>query len=42
MTKQLVVVEDGASSNGDLDVMAKQLEMLAQRVRKKNGKVQEL
>jgi hypothetical protein len=29
MTKQLVVMENGAFANGDLDIVAKQLEMLA-------------
>ncbi len=35
-------MESGASINGDLNVMAEQLEMLAQRIRRKNGEVQEL
>jgi hypothetical protein len=39
MTKYLVVMESGASTSGDLDVMVEQLEMLAQRVMKKNGEV---
>ncbi len=42
MTKQLVVMESDASTNGDLDARAKQLEMLAQRIRKNNGEVQKL
>ncbi len=42
MAKQLVVMENGASANGDLDVVAEQLEMLAQKIKKKNGEVQEL
>jgi hypothetical protein len=42
MAKQLVVMESDASTNGDLDARAKQLEMLAQRIRKKNGEVQKL
>jgi predicted RNA-binding protein with PIN domain len=42
MAKQLVVMESGASTNGHLDVVAEQLEMLAQMIRKKNGEVQEL
>jgi peptidoglycan hydrolase CwlO-like protein len=42
MAKQLVVMESGASTDGDLDAMDKQLEMLAQRIRKKHGEVQEL
>ncbi len=29
MAKQLVVMENGASTNGDLDVVVEQLEMLA-------------
>jgi hypothetical protein len=29
MAKQLVVMENGASTNGDLDAMAEQLEILA-------------
>jgi hypothetical protein len=29
MAKQLVIMESGASTNGDLDAMAKQSEMLA-------------
>jgi hypothetical protein len=29
MVKQLVIMESGASTNGDLDAIAKQLEMLA-------------
>jgi len=32
-------MESGASTSGDLDVMVEQLEMLAQRVMKKNGEV---
>ncbi len=42
MAKQLMVMERGASTNGDLDAVAEQLEMLAQRIKKKNGEVQEL
>jgi len=42
MAKHLVVMENGASTNEDLDVVAEQLEMLAQRIRKNNGEVQEL
>jgi hypothetical protein len=42
MAKQLVVMESGASTNGDLDAVVEQLEMLAQRIRKKNGEVQKL
>jgi TolA-binding protein len=42
MAKHLVVMESGASTNEDLDVVAEQLEMLAQRIRKNNGEVQEL
>jgi hypothetical protein len=37
-----MVMERGASTNGDLDAVAEQLEMLAQRIKKKNGEVQEL
>ncbi len=37
-----MVMEKGASANGDLDAVAEQLEMLAQRIKKKNGEVQEL
>jgi hypothetical protein len=39
MAKELVVIENGASINGDLDAVAEQLEMLAQIIIKKNGKV---
>jgi len=39
MAKQLVVMENGVSINGDLDAVVKQLEMLAQRIIKKNGEV---
>ncbi len=35
-------MESGASINGDLNVVVEQLEMLAQRIKKKNGEVQEL
>jgi predicted RNA-binding protein with PIN domain len=42
MAKQLVVMESGAPANGDLDVVVEQLEMLAQKIRKKNGEVQKL
>lgn len=42
MAKHLVVMESGASTNEDLDVVVEQLEMLAQRIRKNNGEVQEL
>jgi hypothetical protein len=42
MAKWLVLMESGASTNEDLDAMAKELEMLAQRTKKKNGEVQEL
>jgi hypothetical protein len=42
MTKQLMVINSGASTNGDLDVVAEQLEMLAHKIRKKNGEVQKL
>jgi hypothetical protein len=42
MTKQLVVIKNGASTNGDLDAVAEQLEMLAQNIKKKNGEVQKL
>jgi predicted ATP-grasp superfamily ATP-dependent carboligase len=41
MAKQLVVMENGAPTNGDLDAVVEQLEMLAQKIRK-NGEVQEL
>jgi hypothetical protein len=39
MAKQLVVMESGVSTNGDLDAIAEQLEMLAQKIKKKNGEV---
>jgi hypothetical protein len=42
MAKQLVVMESGASTNGDLDAMDDQLEMLAYRIKKKHGEVQKL
>ncbi len=42
MAKQLVVMENGASTNGDLDVVVEQLEMLAHKIRKKSGEVQQL
>ncbi len=42
MVKQLVVIENSISTNGDLDVMVEQLEMLAQEIQKKNGEVLEL
>ncbi len=35
-------MENGASTNGDLDAMVKQLEMLAQNIGKKNGEVRKL
>jgi hypothetical protein len=35
-------MESGASTNEDLDVVVKELEMLAHRINKKNGEVQEL
>jgi hypothetical protein len=35
-------MESGASTNGNLDAMVEQLEILAQRIKRKNGKVQEL
>ncbi len=35
-------MESGASTDGDLDVVVEQLEMLAQRTKKKNGEVQEI
>jgi hypothetical protein len=41
MAKQLVLMESGASTNEDLDAMDEELEMLAQRIRKK-GEIQEL
>jgi hypothetical protein len=37
MANQLMVMEGGASTNGDLDPVVEQLEMLAQKIRKKNG-----
>jgi hypothetical protein len=42
MAKQLVLMESGASTNEDLDVVDEELEMLAQRIRKKKGEVQKL
>jgi hypothetical protein len=33
-------MENGASTNGDLDVVVEQLEMLAHKIRKKSGEVQ--
>lgn len=42
MAKQLVLMENGASTNEDLDAVVEELEMLAQRIKKKNGEVQEL
>ncbi len=42
MAKQLVIMENSASTNGDLDVVVEQLEMLAQKIKKKNGEVLEL
>ncbi len=42
MAKHLVGMENGASTNGDLDAVAEQLEMLAQKIKKKNGEVKEL
>jgi hypothetical protein len=35
-------MENSASTNGDLDEVAKQLEMLAQNIKRKNGEVLEL
>ncbi len=42
MAKHLVIMKNGASTNGDLNVVAKQLEMLAQKIKKKNSEVQKL
>jgi hypothetical protein len=42
MAKQLVVMESNASTNGNLDAVVEQLEMLAQKIYKKNGEVLEL
>jgi hypothetical protein len=42
MAKQLVFMESGASTNEDSDVVDEELEMLAQRIRKKKGEVQKL
>jgi hypothetical protein len=35
-------MENSASTNGDLDAVAKQLDILAQKMKKKNGEVLEL
>ncbi len=35
-------MKNGASTNEDLDAVVEELDMLAQRIRKKNGEVQEL
>jgi hypothetical protein len=35
-------MENSASTNGDLDVMVEQLEMLAQKIKKENGEVLKL
>jgi hypothetical protein len=35
-------MESGASTNEDLDVVVEELEILAQRIKKKNGEIQEL
>ncbi len=35
-------MENVASTNGDLDAVVEQLEMLAHKIKRKNGEVQEL
>jgi hypothetical protein len=42
MVKWLVVMKSSASTTGDLDAVVEQLEMLAQKIRKKNGEVLKL
>jgi len=37
-----VGMENGASTNGNLDAVVEELEMLVRRIKKKNGEVQEL